>query len=192
MTTKTRLMLIAWLTLAACNPIAAPQEASMTNKQAAQLPAYVTALQVAYGSPSQSAFGSAVFYEIQTGDADLAALALAKYKYFVGDLWDRWGEDAWLGPWKAVYVRPTGAVPDIVAELRAIDDAETAPSVEMLLDNIDNPEAARAALATVFDDSALREVAVFNLGDGGAMSGVLVAGRRPDTGEALFLVFLLD
>jgi len=75
--------------------------------------------------------------------------------------------------------------------LRAIDDADAALSVEMILDNIDEPAAARAALAAVFDDPAMREVVVFNLGDGAAMSGVLVAGRRT-TGEAVFLLFLMD
>ena len=33
---------------------------------------------------------------------------------------------------------------------------------------------------------------VYNLGDGGAMSGLLIAGRQEDTGETLFLVFLMD
>ena len=75
--------------------------------------------------------------------------------------------------------------------MRAIDDADAALSVEMILDNIDEPAAARAALAAVFDDPAMREVVVFNLGDGAAMSGVLVAGRRT-TGEAVFLLFLMD
>jgi hypothetical protein len=36
------------------------------------------------------------------------------------------------------------------------------------------------------------ELRVFNLGDGAAMAGLLVAGRRGATGEATFLVFLLD
>lgn len=79
-----------------------------------------------------------------------------------------------------------------MGELRAIADPDAARSVPMILDAIDGAVQARAALAAAFDDPAMNEVAVFNLGDGGAMSGILVAGRRPDTGEALFLVFLLD
>ena len=62
----------------------------------------------------------------------------------------------------------------------------------MLLENVDGAEQARAALAAAYDDPAVTELRVFNLGDGGAMSGLLVAGRRTATGEAAFLVFLMD
>ena len=155
-------------------------------------PKYVTALEAAYGAPSQAGFGSAVFYEpIEAGD-DLSQAALAKYKYFTGELWERWGEDAWMGPWKEVYARPTGAKADIVAELRGIADPDAANSAPMILENIEGAEEARAALAAAYDDPAVTELRVFNLGDGGAMSGILVAGRRGATGEATFLVFLLD
>ncbi|MCB0042035.1 MAG: serine hydrolase [Caldilinea sp.] len=151
----------------------------------------VAALQAAYGPPSQAAFGSAVFYEPQAGGADLEALALEQYKYFVGELWERYGEAAWMGPWRQVYARPAGATPDIMAELSAIDDFDASLSVPMILEAVDEAEQARAALAAVYDDPAMAEVAVYTLGDGGAMSGLLVAGRRT-TGDAVFLVFLLD
>ena len=82
--------------------------------------------------------------------------------------------------------RPAGAAPDIVAELRAVDDQEAARSVPMILDN--DP----AALAAVFEAPAVTELRVFNLGDGEAMSGLLIAGRRVAAREATFLVFLLD
>jgi hypothetical protein len=156
-------------------------------------PAYVTALETAYGAPSQAGFGSAVFYEqsVKATD-DLEKLALAKYKYFVGELWERWGEDAWMGPWKEVYTRKPGAKPDIVAELRSIADPDAAISTPMILDVVQDAEKARAVLAAAFDDPAVTELRVFNLGDGGAMSGLLVAGRRAATGEGTFLVFLLD
>ena len=107
-------------------------------------PADVTALEAVYSPPSQAGFGSAVFYEPDAAIGDLPAWALEKYKYFTGALWDRYGEAAWLGPWRQVYWRPDGAAPDIVAELRAIDDADAARSVAMLLDNIEEPVSARA------------------------------------------------
>ena len=155
-------------------------------------PKYVTALEAAYGAPSQAGFGSAVFCEpIKAGD-DLAKAALAKYKYFTGELWERWGEAIWMGPWKEVYTRPTGAKPDIVAELRGIADPDAENSVSMILDNIEGADKARAALAAAYDAPAVTELRAFNLGDGGAMSGLLVAGRRGATGEATFLVFLMD
>jgi hypothetical protein len=57
---------------------------------------------------------------------------------------------------------------------------------------VENAEAARAALSAAFDDPAVTELRAFNLGDGGAMSGLLVAGRRAPGGESAFLVFLMD
>jgi hypothetical protein len=155
-------------------------------------PEYVVALEAAYGAPSQAAFGSAVFHEQLKATDSLEQAALVKYKYFVGDQWERFGEAAWMGPWKAVYTRPADGKRDIIAELRGITDRDARQSVEMILDNVDAPEKARAALAAAFDDPAVTELQVFNLGDGEAMSGILVAGRRGATGEATFLVFLLD
>ena len=155
-------------------------------------PAAVTALEAAYGAPSQAGFGSAVFHEPMAAGDDLTEAALAKYKYFVGEPWERYGEDAWMGPWKEVYARPAGAKADIVAELRGIADADAQISVPMILDNIDDAENARTALAAVYDDPGMTDLRVFNLGDGEAMSGILVAGRRAQAGDAVFLVFLLD
>ena len=155
-------------------------------------PQYVAALETAYGAPSQAGFGSAVFHEQMKAGDDLEQGALAKYQYFVGDLWERWGEEAWMSPWKEVYARQTGAKTDIVAELRGIADPDAAISVPMILDNIDGAERARAELAAAYDDPAVTDLWVYNLGDGGAMSGLLITGRRQGTGEATFLVFLMD
>ena len=152
----------------------------------------VASLEDAYGTPSQAGFGSAVFHEQMKAGDDLEQAALAKYRYFTGDLWERWGEEAWMSPWKEVYVRQAGAKPDIMAELRGISDPDAAISVPMILDNIDGADQARAALAAAYDDPAVTDLRVFNLGDGGAMSGLLIAGRRQGTGEATFLVFLMD
>ena len=58
----------------------------------------MAALERVYGPASQEAFGSAVFFDPETGDGEPAELALAKYRYFVGDLWERFGEQTWLGP----------------------------------------------------------------------------------------------
>ena len=140
-------------------------------------------LVTAYGPPSQAGFGSAVFQRELAADADLAQAALAVYREFVGELWSRWGEDAWMGPWKEVYRRADGAARNVVAELGAIDDPAASLSVPMILDHPD-------ALSAAFDDRAVSDLRVFNTGDGGAMSGVLVAGRR--AGQGIFLVFLLD
>jgi hypothetical protein len=97
-----------------------------------------------------------------------------------------------MGPWKEVYSRQPGAKHDIVAELRGLADRGARLSASVILDDVENAEAARAALSAAFDDLAVTEISVYNLGDGGAMAGLLVAGRRAETGEATFLIFLLD
>ena len=153
-------------------------------------PSYITTLEKAYGPPSQAAFGSAVFYT-DIGTKDLTNEALAKYQYFVGELWERWGEEAWMGSWKEVYARKPGAKADIIAELKDIKDVDARLSVPVVLDVAEGDKATGEALAEAYDDPAVTELRVFTLGDGGAMSGLLVAGQR-ETGEATFLVFLAD
>jgi len=147
-------------------------------------------LQAAYGDSSQAGFGSAVFYESLEG-VKLEKVALAKYKFFMGGLWERYGEAAWMKLWKEVYRRKAGAKYDIVSELRGIQNQEAALSVPMILENIEGAEKARLALSSVYDDPTVTDLRVYTLGDGGAMSGILVAGAKK-TGEAIFLVFLLD
>jgi hypothetical protein len=152
----------------------------------------VAQLEAAYGPPSQQGFGSAVFHEVLRPGDELATAALAKYRYFVGSLWDRFGEQAWMGPWREVYSRPSGVRRDILAELRAIEDSEAKNSVTLLLDATENAAAACTALGIAFDDPAVTELRVFNLGDGGAMSGLLVAGRRAPGGDATYVLVLMD
>ena len=154
-------------------------------------PSYVIELEKAYGAPSQAGFGSAAFFEILPADADLSRAALEKYRHFIGPLWERYGEQAWMGPWHEVYVRKDPGPRDIVSELRNIGDASARLCVPMILDVVEAAENARGALSGAFDDAAVTELRVFNIGDGGAMSGLLIAGRR-DNGETIQLVFLMD
>jgi hypothetical protein len=152
----------------------------------------LTALEAAYGAPSQAAFGSSVFSEILAPGDSLEQHAGDWYRHFLGDRWTAVGEEVWMGSWKEVHRRPDGAAPDIVAELRAITDPDARVSAPMILDVVEDAERARAALTGAFDDPSLTELRAFNLGDGAAMSGILVAGRAGATGDAVFLVFLLD
>lgn len=155
-------------------------------------PGYVRNLEASFGPPSQQGFGSAVFFErIGAGDS-LEKSGLSAYRTFVGDLWQRYGEAAWMGPWKKVYSRGPEGSHDIAAELQSIGDPAAKQSVPMMLDGVEDADRAKTALATAYDDPAVTELEVFNIGDGGAMSGLLVAGRRPDSREATFLVFLMD
>jgi hypothetical protein len=67
-------------------------------------PHFLTDLIDIYGSPSQAGFGSAVFYEKIEKNADLESIALQYYQYFLGDLWTRLGETAWLSTWKPAFL----------------------------------------------------------------------------------------
>lgn len=80
----------------------------------------MVALEAAYGLPSQNGFGSTVFYHQLTLEDDLTTQALERYKYFGGDLWERYGEKSWLGQWREVFTRPPGVIPGIVEELKNI------------------------------------------------------------------------
>ncbi len=153
-------------------------------------PSYVAELEAIYGAPRQAGFGSAVFYEPVIQADNLEAAALKHYQYFVGELWERFGEAAWMSPWKLIYTRQPGSKPDIVAELRAIADPSARLSVPMLLD-INDTDQAQKALSITYDNSGVKNLTVHTVGDGQAMSGILVAGQR-STGEATFLILLLD
>lgn len=152
---------------------------------------YVAQLEAAYGPPSQSGFGSAVFAEVTESAAGLEQAALKYYKTFVGDSWQRFGEDAWMGAWKRVYARTAGAAASIVDELKGIADPQAKQSVPMILEVVENADGARKALSAAFDDADVADLQVYTIGDGEAMSGLLIAGRRSN-GEATFLVFLMD
>ncbi len=154
-------------------------------------PSYVVDLERAYGPPSQAGFGSAVFFDVLPPEADLSEAAFGTYRHFVGPLWERFGEQGWLEAWKEVHSRGNSGPRDVVNELRGISDPDARLSVPMILDNIEGAEAARAALSAAFDDPSVTELRAYNIGDGGAMSGLLLAGRR-DNGETTQLVFLLD
>lgn len=183
-------MLMATVVLTGC-ALVTPTPPAASDVAGATQPDVVAALEAVFGPPSQAGFGSAVFFDPLAPGVDLEQAALARYQFFVGDLWERYGADAWMGPWQRVYSRPAGAARDIVAELRALANRDAAMSASVLLDSVEAPEQAQAALAAAFDDLAVAELTVYTLGDGGAMAGLLVAGLRQDRG-AIFLVFLLD
>jgi len=154
-------------------------------------PDYVLEMEAAYGAPSQNGFGSAVFFESLDQDEAMETAALEKYKYFVGDLWDRFGEEAWLSQWKEVYIRQDDSKRNIVAELEGISDLDVSNSVPMILSVIEDADSAKLALSQTYDDVDVVDLVVYRLGDGEAMYGLLIAGRRSNN-EATFLVFLLD
>lgn len=164
----------------------------MAQDAAQDFAARVAGLVAAYGEPSQAAFGSAVFAEHLGPDDDLEAKARGWYQHFLGDQWSERGEAVWMGPWKEVHRRGPGTTPDIVSELRAIVDPDAATSAPIILDVVADAEHARVALAAMFDGPDIADLRIYNLGDGEAMSGILLAGRADTSGDAAFLVFILD
>ncbi len=156
-----------------------------------QTPSPVADLQAIYGLPNQNGFGSAVFYERVEPAEELEQVALKVYRYFVGDLWDRFGEAAWMTPWQQVYRRKPGDTHEIIAEMRAIADSNAALLMPLLLDDREDAKAAQTALSAVYDDMTMVDLALYTLGDGAALSGILIAGRRI-IGDITILIFLLD
>ncbi len=144
-------------------------------------------LETVFGGESSSGFGSAVFRRA-SGDP-VEHFAREVYRSFVGESWDRFGEAAWLGPWLQVLSSPQ--IGGIVSSLRAIQDPAARSSAEVFLEACSDPTAAEAALTSTFDDPAASERAVFRIGDGAALSGILLAARTSEDG-LVAVVFLMD
>jgi hypothetical protein len=154
---------------------------------------YVQDLITLYGPPRQLGFGSAVFYEEIEPDSDLEKIALGYYQYFLGDLWNRFGEEAWMSSWREVYSRNTEGKPDILAELNEITDSEAARFVPMLLlsnYSVDSNKVNKA-LCAAYNGPDVTNLKLYNIGDGEALSGLLMIGCRPN-GETTLLIVLLD
>lgn len=60
-----------------------------------------------------------------------------------------------------------------------------------MVDEMEDPAAARAALAETFDGAGVSELRIYSLGDGEQMAGLKVAALR-EGGDAVLLVMSLD
>ena len=155
-------------------------------------PGYAVDMERSFGPSGQAAFGSAVFFEKLNAGDHLENAALRSYRRFVGDLWDRWGESAWMEVWKEIYRRGPDTGDGIIAELAGLDDAAVRSSADRLLNGRADAAEAQKALSAACDDPLVTDLSVYRTGDGDAMSGLLIAVRRASSGEALMLVFLMD
>ncbi len=156
-------------------------------------PGYIANLEAVYGPPNAAGFGSAIFHEKLEDDEDLENVAQGAYRCFVGKLWERWGRDVWMSPWREVYTRPVSSGPrDIVAELRGINEPGVAASVPLIVEVGETPERTHAVLSAAFDNAEVTELRVFAIGDGEAISGLLVAGKRTASASATLLVAMMD
>lgn len=153
------------------------------NASSPGLPAFDRLAQV-FGEASQNAFGSAVFFEPGPRTGSLEQEALGKYEYFCGETWARFGPENWMATWQHLHGRERDSNDGIESELRGLADREAQQAAEMLL------ETGSEALKAAFDDPGMTQLEIFKIGDGGAMSGILIAAEH-DSGR-LFLVFLLD
>ncbi len=140
----------------------------------------IEALEKIYGKRSSTGFGSAVFYDHSKQNASLSSIALDVYKLFMGEKWKAETESTWMSTWKLVYERSPGKAADILNELNNIQDADAKRSVPLLTELIENAEQGKLALAAAFNHADISQLQVYNVGDGEAMSGILLCGLFSD------------
>lgn len=150
----------------------------------------VEPLLAVYGPAASTGLGSAVFTAQGISPDALEAGALARYREFVGGSWEQ-RSSAWRSGFGEIYRRDGGDARGICAELHALQPPALRGVVHAMVDDMEDPPVARAALAAVFDDGAVRDLRLYALGDGEAMAGVAVAALDA-FGAAVFLVMLLD
>lgn len=149
-------------------------------------------LEDVFGAESDDAFGSAVFRRAVPPGGDLASLAREVYREFVGEVWAQFGADAWLGTWSELASRDEPDGPGVLKLLEGLDDPLTRSAADVLVTGSVDADAARQALEAAFDRPGLSALKVFRIGDGDAMSGLMIAARDGETSAATFLLFLMD
>jgi hypothetical protein len=152
----------------------------------------MTALENVYGKASAAGFGSAVFHEAVAATTPTDAFALKHYQAFLGPKWDAAAsESPWMIAWRPVYQRQDDGKRDILTELAGISDHEAKTSVTLLTELIENADAGRQAISQAFNHEDVSKLFVFTVGDGEAMSGIMVSAFYTD-GYACSLIVLMD
>lgn len=154
-------------------------------------PAAVAALEPVFGGPSEAGFGSAVFWEPRDEDG-LEGVGRRVYERFVGRNWERFGADTWMATFARVHRRDPDGARDVVAELGAIEDAGARRAVRVFLDGLEDPAAGAAALHAAFDADDVSELEVYRIGDGEALSGLLLVGAATAPEGVCVVAFLMD
>jgi hypothetical protein len=134
-------------------------------------------LEKVFGPASASGFGSAVFSEAATPLISLDSVALKHCKAFLGVKLTPQTEAIWMNEWRRVYVRGRESKAGIQNELLSIADPDAKRSVPLLTELIEDADRARLALSGAFDHPDVQELAVYKLGDGEAMSGIMISAR---------------
>lgn len=148
-------------------------------------------LEKIYGTANSNGFGSVVFLEILPEDKSPETMALKHYRDFIGAKWTDDTEAVWLTGWKNVYLRQVGKKPDILTELDEINDQQAKLSVPLLTEIITDAEQGRKVLAAVFDHPLVTYLTVNLIGDGAALSGIIVTGVFSDK-KVCSVVCLMD
>lgn len=157
-----------------------------------EIPMWVAGLQLIFGPPSDTGFGSAVSYSPPCAAAmPLEAMARIHYERFCGERWTELGGEQWLGVWRRLYDRPAGQAGDVLSEIPALADPEARSAALMLWEGGPEPTAARAALQAAFDAANVAQFHIYKIGDGEAMSGAILAVETT-RGEQCCLIILLD
>ena len=76
--------------------------------------------------------------------------------------------------------------------LQTISDEPTRSAADLFVNGAPDPAAARAALSGAFDRPVITDLQIYSIGDGEAMSGLLVAARDTEIGKAILVSFLVD
>ncbi len=154
-------------------------------------PTWVQELEKSFGGANQTAFGTAVFYQLTIAETvDVEQLARKWYQFFCGPSWEKLGADSWLGTWKRVDLASNKSR-TLLDELANLEDHEARRSAATMLEGHEDPSTAKKVLSQVMDDPAVEERRIYKIGDGGAMSGILIVCQR-NKNEFAFLTFLLD
>lgn len=135
---------------------------------------FMESLEKVYGKASDAGFGSAVFHESADKNTAADSIAQKHYQRFLGSKWTRNGETPWLKTWKVVYARPGNQKGDILRELASVADPDARISIPLLTELIEHADAGRDALVAAFNHAEVKQLCVCNIGDGEAMSGILV------------------
>lgn len=149
-------------------------------------------LEGSFGGPSSNGFGSAVFRRPLATEVELETVARGVYETFVGKMWSDFGPEVWLANFVELASRGANRGSKILDILRSLEDPTTRSAAALMLDGGTDPEASAGVLERAFDHAAISELRVFAIGDGGAMSGLIIASRDTECMEDILLSFLMD
>jgi hypothetical protein len=149
-------------------------------------------LQALLGPCGPVGMGDALCREPLPAAASLDEWARAKYLVLANKNWEVFDPEAWLAPFREVHRRPRDSPGEIVEELLALHGDNIELVIENFLTNREDAAELKEALAGVFDGPTMAEVAVYAIGDGEALNGVLIVGRHRTGDEVTCAYHLWD